>query len=678
MRATAILSLLTAAVLLVAAPGSAQDDWIGVYGDDEAGTCRINDMTPGLVYVYVFHQGSIPAIGSQFRVSASGGTTMSLVSTTVNPSFLSIGSPESGISFSYTSCQSTFPLQLLTLLYLSSGTTPACETIDIVPHPEAETGSVEIVDCSIQTLPVSSSQAVINPNLFCLCTGEPAPLTTVTTVPVGRTITVDAVDYTAPKSFQWTPGSSHQIGAPSPQGTADSTFTFVSWSDGGAQAHTVIAPGASTTLTATFEGVAIENTLRGVTIDTEPTGLSIFVDGTAYLAPQHFDWLEGSMHTVEALVQQYNQGFLRWSDGGARVHTVVVGASDMTLVATYYTNVPVQGVIGLYTDAGAQGCNLVDPSFTTVNVEVVHTGVMPSNTSQFRVTASPDMTMIYSGVSYHIGLQLGDIMDGVVITYIGCQTPPLHLATLSYFGLGTSMPCTYIDVAPDPSAASGKIEIVDCNLQVWEGVGGRLTVNGDESCLCGPPEVPPPAATITTTPAGLTVTVDGQPYTSPHDFTWTPGTVHTVSADSSQAYGPDSVAVYSYWSDGGARSHQVTMPDGDVTFRATHDVQKKTVSGVDETPVPEVVVLGQNAPNPFNPTTRIEFSIPEAREVQLYVYDVTGRLVRRLYDGPAPRGFTAVSWDGVNGSGHSVSSGVYFCRLRVGETTLTKKMVLIK
>jgi len=908
MRVIAILSLVTAAVLLVAAPATAQDDWIGVYGDDEAGTCRIND-TPGLVYVYVFHQGSTPALGSQFRVSASAGMTMSLISTTVNPSFLSIGSPESGIAFSYTSCQSTFPLQLLTLLYFGSGTTPSCETIDIVPSPQSETGSVEIVDCSIQTLPVSSSQAIVNPNLFCLCTGEPShdPVTTVTTVPAGRTVTVDGTDYTAPRSFRWTPGDLHQIGVPSPQGPADSMLVFSGWSDGGAQTHTitapaqnvtftatlslaprftiatsppgltveadgqtytapknlywagqtahtvgttspqpgvdsayafvswsdggdlthsVTAPGVDATLTATFAGIPNEepgfiglysdpagssceltddsgaqlrnvyvvhrgfggavksrfrvrsgggfggtyvgeysaltttgNTqtglqayyggcktaeiavtridylcygdsdpcsflevtpdpaatsglievrdcsgnipganssrlsvnpdgecacgerelaTRSVLITTEPPGLNITIDGTAYPTPKHFDWLETSTHSVEALSQQNNRGFLAWSDGGARAHSFEVGASDIVLAATYYTLNPVQGIIGLYTDTGAQGCNLVDPTFTTVNVEVVHTGDMLSNTSQFRVAASPGMTMISSGVTYHIGLHLGDIMNGVVITYIGCQTPPLHLATLSYFGLGSSAPCSYFEVLPDPSAASGKIEIVDCGLAVWEGLGGRLTVNGDESCPCGPPEIPPPAATVTTTPVGLTVTVDGQPYTSPHEFTWTPGTVHTVIADSSQAYGSDSVAVYSYWSDGGARSHQVTMPGGDVTFRATHDVRQKTVSGVGDTPIPAVVVLGQNAPNPFNPTTRIEFSIPEAREVQLCVYDVAGRLVRRLYEGRAPRGFTAITWDGVNGSGQSVSSGVYFYRLQVGETTLTKKMVLIK
>ena len=76
---------------------------------------------------------------------------------------------------------------------------------------------------------------------------------TVTTSPSGLKIIVDGTEYTAPQSFNWTPGSSHTIGVSSPQTGADGTrYVFSSWSDGGAQTHTIIAPSSLTTYTAYF------------------------------------------------------------------------------------------------------------------------------------------------------------------------------------------------------------------------------------------------------------------------------------------------------------------------------------------------------------------------------------------------------------------------------------------
>jgi hypothetical protein len=88
--------------------------------------------------------------------------------------------------------------------------------------------------------------------------------------------------------------------------------------------------------------------------------------------------------------------------------------------------------------------------------------------------------------------------------------------------------------------------------------------------------------------------------------------------------------------------------------------------------------LEQNAPNPFNPTTRISFVLPRAGVAQLVVYDAEGRRVRVLAAGPHPRGRSEVSWDGRDERGIPVGSGVYFCRMRFGERILSQKMVLLK
>ncbi|MEE9271013.1 MAG: FlgD immunoglobulin-like domain containing protein, partial [Candidatus Krumholzibacteria bacterium] len=88
--------------------------------------------------------------------------------------------------------------------------------------------------------------------------------------------------------------------------------------------------------------------------------------------------------------------------------------------------------------------------------------------------------------------------------------------------------------------------------------------------------------------------------------------------------------------------------------------------------------LAQNHPNPFNPTTNIEFTLPVSGPVTLAIYDGEGRRVATLVDGGRPEGVNNVSWDGRNSRGERVSSGVYFYRLESRYATLTRKMILLK
>jgi hypothetical protein len=89
--------------------------------------------------------------------------------------------------------------------------------------------------------------------------------------------------------------------------------------------------------------------------------------------------------------------------------------------------------------------------------------------------------------------------------------------------------------------------------------------------------------------------------------------------------------------------------------------------------------LRQNRPNPFNPTTTIEFQVKHTGHATLKVYNVAGQLVRTLVDERVTAGkLHTVWWKGLNNAGQSVSSGVYFYRLEAGEFTATKKMVLLR
>jgi len=96
--------------------------------------------------------------------------------------------------------------------------------------------------------------------------------------------------------------------------------------------------------------------------------------------------------------------------------------------------------------------------------------------------------------------------------------------------------------------------------------------------------------------------------------------------------------------------------------------------------------LYQNYPNPFNEETTIRFNLPKGKsgEVTLEVFDIHGRrvkrsseIVQRYVPGNGPAGYT-FTWDGSDSRGQSVSSGIYFYRLRFGDDLLVRKMTLIR
>ncbi len=88
---------------------------------------------------------------------------------------------------------------------------------------------------------------------------------------------------------------------------------------------------------------------------------------------------------------------------------------------------------------------------------------------------------------------------------------------------------------------------------------------------------------------------------------------------------------------------------------------------------PEKYFLQQNFPNPFNPSTNLEFEIPELGFVSLKVYDALGKVVRTLVNENRPAGYYNVEFDGSD-----LPSGVYFYRLEAGKFAETKRMILLK
>jgi hypothetical protein len=94
--------------------------------------------------------------------------------------------------------------------------------------------------------------------------------------------------------------------------------------------------------------------------------------------------------------------------------------------------------------------------------------------------------------------------------------------------------------------------------------------------------------------------------------------------------------------------------------------------------IPSQFSLNQNYPNPFNPQTKLEFTLSKGCHVRLDIYNILGERIRALVDEHQTAGYKTVSWDGKDYNGNEVPTGVYFYRIKAGEFTQAKKMVLLK
>lgn len=94
--------------------------------------------------------------------------------------------------------------------------------------------------------------------------------------------------------------------------------------------------------------------------------------------------------------------------------------------------------------------------------------------------------------------------------------------------------------------------------------------------------------------------------------------------------------------------------------------------------LPEHLVLHSNYPNPFNPVTKISYSLPQTTAVTLMVYNAKGSVTTTLVNTYQPAGNYTIKWNGNDESGNSVSAGVYFARLQAGGLSTAIKMVYLK
>jgi hypothetical protein len=123
----------------------------------------------------------------------------------------------------------------------------------------------------------------------------------------------------------------------------------------------------------------------------------------------------------------------------------------------------------------------------------------------------------------------------------------------------------------------------------------------------------------------------------------------------------------------------VLSPTNDDNAHQTCEVWSNTWIGdqstvdIDKEVIANQFALFPNYPNPFNPVTTIGFSLPNAQQVSLSVYNLIGQEVVSLVNKELPAGYHTINW-----YAGSMASGVYLSRLTSGGKTITQKMLLLK
>lgn len=118
--------------------------------------------------------------------------------------------------------------------------------------------------------------------------------------------------------------------------------------------------------------------------------------------------------------------------------------------------------------------------------------------------------------------------------------------------------------------------------------------------------------------------------------------------------------------------------ENDIQIEPAETILYNSVSA-SKNPLSLVTKLGSNFPNPFNPSTQINFQIAQESDVDISIYNIKGQKVKQLVRSQRSFGQHSVVWDGKDGHDQPVASGIYFYKLNVnGKTEAVKKCLLLK
>jgi PKD repeat protein len=139
--------------------------------------------------------------------------------------------------------------------------------------------------------------------------------------------------------------------------------------------------------------------------------------------------------------------------------------------------------------------------------------------------------------------------------------------------------------------------------------------------------------------------------------------------------------VFTY-TEAGRYSVRLSVNDGEFELVMPDMIYASPVSDIDDVLIPQITSLSEAFPNPFNPETTISYTVRSAESglehVSIEVFNIKGQKVRTLVDSPHQSGYYSVVWNGRDEVDREVASGVYLYRMKVGNFTETKRMILMK
>jgi hypothetical protein len=144
------------------------------------------------------------------------------------------------------------------------------------------------------------------------------------------------------------------------------------------------------------------------------------------------------------------------------------------------------GSVGIFGDPGGTDCNLLDTVAGLTPYYVVHVNAV-ATASQFWAPQPACLTATYLSDTGVFAVTIGNSQTGVAVGYGSCQAGNIHVLTINYFTSGTTPPCCYYPILPDPVIESGEIEVTDCNYVLLYASGGIGIINADGSCQCDVP-----------------------------------------------------------------------------------------------------------------------------------------------------------------------------------------------
>ncbi|MDO9578573.1 MAG: T9SS type A sorting domain-containing protein, partial [Candidatus Cloacimonadales bacterium] len=141
---------------------------------------------------------------------------------------------------------------------------------------------------------------------------------------------------------------------------------------------------------------------------------------------------------------------------------------------------------------------------------------------------------------------------------------------------------------------------------------------------------------------------------------------------------PDSIFIYNF-TENGEFEVKCIITDEEFILDTIWNVTVNLTGIIDDSILSLSTQLIGSYPNPFKPTTIIEFSIQNKSKVELAIFNITGQKVKQLVSEQLSAGQHSINWNGDDESGKAVSSGIYYYKLNVnGKTEAVKKCLLLK